>query len=1385
MRSPNIEAGQLIKVDAGWINGMNSVRHPWLLKEGQYRRGTNVVNRGGVVQTRPGFAMRLILPEGNLQGMAHFRVTKNNSDVDFMVFAVDGNIYASPFPLAQPKDWDAFRLKGLKFSASAKMIYFCDCEKTVQTLEDQTIRIVPTYNVLVIQDGVTAAGYWDGETAEHLNEAAPDLGTPRGTWMAFSGGRLWVARDKLVIASDLLDPLKFKERTEGTGRGDFSFRKPVTGMTSFMGNDRTEVLAVFTEERSEVLQSGLRNRAQWATTGNFQSILFPSTGCVAGRSIVFQAGLMWWYSNGGLVASDAVASSQLTSQVNFKDAEMAFSKQFLFEDQSGVCGLSFENYLLMSMPVGQNLNSETFVLDYATMSESTSDKIPSWSSSWTGIRPVQWVSASIDNRKRAFAASVDYTALSDGSHNHIWEAFVPARQDTFFELDSDFTLTEYTQPIYCEFETRMLGDGQDLKIFRYAEIDLLELSGDVGLQIDYRGRRGSYKQVLCKKIVSPTTIAESGAIISAEEAEELGTLRRQHRRVLTGDSDPTLGCPTCESEYSENIDKAFSFLIRWCGEAGIESLRVFMDAMPETSSGKCDSDEDRVCLVDEAGQNHQFERSADFVPLDDLYQATIVREFTASASYTATSTCGPGSITGPISVTAISTYTSKISQTDAEEKALQAATASAQSQVAYQRSLSPCTWQSTQSFTKTCDSDLNAAARKTLTLMPTRYIVGGDFWLDRATSQGKITSKTSEGYRELDWVVQNGFLNTPVNEPSGNTVRCLFIRTGTSDRIVVGGVFSQYTNQPRNNLAQLLSDGEIDPSVSFGQGVQCASIAGPAQVLAALNCPPIREVSIVQFQSSNSALGQSTPYVDIYDQNGPVRVWASMPASSQIANISVTTTAGIVGKYFVLDDGTGLNPGVRVYMDDGVTPVPTWAGTTILVPIGTEPPTYTISGIASAIATAVNANPAFSATASAAVVTITSIPAGSRQTPTTPHSSNFGINVTQPGFNARTAPSTPAGGRLLSVSTAVGDSASSLNSKFQAAIHADANLDAILAPYPPGPSGNAGVYVSCLATGPRTAASSPTTVGYFAQRHVAGQNDSILVAGRFDRCITSDLATGGVAHMARILSNDSLDSTFNTKDYLGTSWCAKVLAAVIVTNTASEHYGKIVALVSETSGNQISLVRIGTDGYLDSTFAKTTITQTGTFQEFGCIIRDPQNTSTSGYIVSFPGFNGGKNVGRVTQTGAIDATFNVGTGLNSAAMCAVTNPVNNEIYFGGAFSTYNGATANRIVCVSINGTRDTAFNASAFNSGAEIYDLDFSLQGGSPVLAVSGNFSSYGGNTAAKNWMKINGNTAALLPSTQSFAATATAQSTSSQLDADQLALIEATQAANAALPCT
>lgn len=824
MQSPNISAGRLVSVDAGWTAGMNTVRHPWLLRPDQYRRAVNVVNRGGVAQTRPGFAHQLTLPAGNLQGLCHFISTKNSeSETDYLVFAVDGSIYAAPFPLAQPKDWDFFKIQNLSFDKNVALIHFCVAEKTVTTLSNQTIQLVPSYNVLMIQDGINDAAYWDGYESSHLKESEPFLQTPKGTWMAFSGGRLWVARGKVVVASDLFDPLNFSERISGESRGDFLFSKNVTGLVGFVGDNRAEILSVFTDSRSEVIQSGIRDRSKWATTANFQSILFPSTGCIAGRSIVFQAGLMWWYSAGGLVSSDAAASSNLTSQINFRDAEMAFSKQSLNSDQTGICALSFENYLLVSAPVNENLNSETFVLDYATMSEASAEKIPAWSSVWTGIRPVQWVSSNIGNRRRAFAASVDYNALSDGSHNHIWEAFMPDREDSFFELGADNELAYYKRPIYCEFETRLMGDGHDLKVFLYSDLNLIEIAGDVSLRVDYRGMRGAYKNVLCKEIIAPISVEDAGANISAEESTELGTLRKQNRRLLTEYGNLETNCPTCESENIESIDKAFSMLVRWCGQLAVESVRVFMEPYPEPSDGKCEKNETKACIVDESGINHLYEIASDFIPVGQRFERAVANIFVSTQSYKAERICPSPSVTGITSVTAIATYRSKVSQEDADQFALSIAQTTAENQLSVVVEEYPCYYDGVKFANGTCTSVINEEINS-LCVIPDRFILVGNFWYDNTRVQGKITAKDlTTGGRITNFTVSNinanGFVNMPFNpaDPSLNYNVYSIANLSDGSTICVGD-FAKYAGENRNCIVRITSSGSLSSTPTFGAG---------------------------------------------------------------------------------------------------------------------------------------------------------------------------------------------------------------------------------------------------------------------------------------------------------------------------------------------------------------------------------------------------------------------------------------------------------------------------------------------------------------------------------------------------------------------------------------
>lgn len=611
-KSPDILDNQreYVKTGTAWLGGCNSVRLPWVLPDSQYTWGVNIVNRGGIIQTRPGYICRLTLPSGNLQGCHFFRVTRGlTTPINYMVFAVDGLVYAIPYPLVQPTDWSIYQLPNIKFSNTANQIYWADAQQSATENNLGELQILPTFSILVMQDGVTHAASWDGFTSGHSDPNAQVPGVPIGTWMSFSGNRLWVTIDTQVDASDIGNPLQFLDSVSGTARGTIQFFQKITGLVNAIGTNRSSVLYVFTEDQTFAIQSGISDRATWATTPDFKVTLFPSIGCISGRSIVNHVGLLWWYSYGGLVSSDSAAAAYLTSQVKFKDIEMARSKRNFAPDITNICAASFESYLLMSVPSGDFLNAHTMALDYSVADELSQDLTnPAWQSVWTGIRPIEWATGTVDGQHRIFAASVDYASLpGETSFNHLWEAFQPNRMDSYTITDVNNAQVQVDNEIYCSFESKKYGDTMDLKKFAYSEIDLVEMGGNINLVVSYAGTKGSYYEILRKRMNAQLDDSNTSSQVVHDIYQAIGTFRPQGRRLWTTVAQLSDHCQSVESQNDNTIDKAFSLYFQWCGRMGIECFRIFTQVVPEKSTGDCEQDETTINIATYSGQTFKIE----------------------------------------------------------------------------------------------------------------------------------------------------------------------------------------------------------------------------------------------------------------------------------------------------------------------------------------------------------------------------------------------------------------------------------------------------------------------------------------------------------------------------------------------------------------------------------------------------------------------------------------------------------------------------------------------------------------------------------------------------------------------------------------------------------
>lgn len=581
-----LASGRGINGSAYFVGGMNSADDPMFLDDRAYFSAMNVVNRGGPLQSRPGYRCLFPLPAGRLQGMCYYRPLDS---VPYLVFAVSGKVYASKAPFTSYA-----QLPNIQFYHAAKQVFWQVCTKSAQQNADGTLSVIDPVRLLVMQDGgYTRAAFWDGATSRHLDPGAAKE-TPIGGPMAWSGGRLWVASENRLFASDIDDPLSFVERTYHATADSFFMGEPIRGLAEIPGL-ATPQLAVFTDVDANVFMSGLRDRTTWAaqTVPPFQSVLFPNVGCVSHRSLISQYGLLWWMTPTGITNFNAAMQAKLSSVLSPQDIEMAASKGSLSPNLDDVCAIAFENYGLFSLPVGSKYNKHTWVMDKAVTGGIERESSHAWNGVWTGTFPVEWAKGPVNRVQRVFHVSVD----SDGT-NRMWEAFTPDRKD------NGLPITSYVETkTHIDFNTGARGaqpTGLDLKKFVFAEITMTEMRGNVSAAVYWAGVRGRYK-----KLAEYNWVASEGQL-KAGTPVALGTTvygnRPQTRTVRTPvvEIEDTINspCSSCsvESPRSDNIDVGFSLLIVWSGRAALRSYRIFADIEQETGGG--------ACAVDETGQTH-------------------------------------------------------------------------------------------------------------------------------------------------------------------------------------------------------------------------------------------------------------------------------------------------------------------------------------------------------------------------------------------------------------------------------------------------------------------------------------------------------------------------------------------------------------------------------------------------------------------------------------------------------------------------------------------------------------------------------------------------------------------------------------------------------------
>jgi uncharacterized delta-60 repeat protein len=151
------------------------------------------------------------------------------------------------------------------------------------------------------------------------------------------------------------------------------------------------------------------------------------------------------------------------------------------------------------------------------------------------------------------------------------------------------------------------------------------------------------------------------------------------------------------------------------------------------------------------------------------------------------------------------------------------------------------------------------------------------------------------------------------------------------------------------------------------------------------------------------------------------------------------------------------------------------------------------------------------------------------------------------------------------------------------------------------------------------------------------------------------------------------------------------------------------------------------DGSLDATFnIGTGVNGVTIIDVSAAAIQSDGKIIIVGYFTSYDG-TARNHIARLNTDGSLDVTFNVGTGTNSVIYTTAIQS-DGKIIIGGDFTTYNGIPINDVARLNTDGSLDATFivGTGATNSGVNNYVQTTAIQNDGKII-ISGNFTNFNG----------------------------------------------------------
>lgn len=224
--------------------------------------------------------------------------------------------------------------------------------------------------------------------------------------------------------------------------------------------------------------------------------------------------------------------------------------------------------------------------------------------------------------------------------------------------------------------------------------------------------------------------------------------------------------------------------------------------------------------------------------------------------------------------------------------------------------------------------------------------------------------------------------------------------------------------------------------------------------------------------------------------------------------------------------------------------------------------------------------------------------------------------------------------------------------------------------------------------------------------------------------------------ITRLNTDGSIDASF----VIGGGFTIPSVSDMSSVNAiAIQSDGKIIAggrFAYYNGTSRENIIRLNTDGSVDTSF----VIVIGFGGDVLTIALQSDGKIVVGGSFKTFSFDPVNYIARLKTNGALDTSFNIGTGFGGSPTAATVQSVvvqpDDKILVGGYFTTYKGVTQNRIVRLNTNGNVDTSF---AVGAGVDNYFVnDIALQADGKIL-LGGGFISYNG-IARRCLARINAN---------------------------------------------